>query len=178
MDNLHNINFTIPKAGIKHWFKKRIRDITCFFQRFNRGWCIKDTWSIRDWFLKVMPDLLMEYKNNLSGCPSNMEISQWEMILQDMYDHLIGCKEDITKNKYYQEWSDMYDKFYKQYGIFGSKLNTDGENIVHFPDEVSDEWAEISSKFLKDGNRLEQERQQHLHLFCMLFEKYFWDLWD
>ena len=44
-------------------------DLRCCRQRITKGYCGKDLWSIRDWFLDVVPDMLEEYKKCRHGSP-------------------------------------------------------------------------------------------------------------
>ena len=44
-------------------------DLRCCRQRITKGYCEKDLWSIRDWFLDVVPDMMEEFKKNRTGSP-------------------------------------------------------------------------------------------------------------
>ena len=49
--------------------KQFFRDIKYSHQRITKGYCDKDLWDISDWFLKLMPDMLAEYKKTRHGSP-------------------------------------------------------------------------------------------------------------
>ena len=61
-------------------------DLRCCRQRITKGYCEKDLWSIRDWFLDVVPDMLEEYKKSHHGSTGilgenyQMRKGSWSMI--------------------------------------------------------------------------------------------------
>ena len=61
-------------------------DLRCCRQRITKGYCEKDLWSIRDWFLDVVPDMLEGIRKAVTEAPAyweritKMRKGSWSMI--------------------------------------------------------------------------------------------------
>ena len=73
-------------------------DLRCCRQRIKKGYCEKDLWSIRDWFLDVVPDMLEEYKKNRTGSPG---------ILGENYQNEEGF---LVNDTCHGEWDRILDE--------------------------------------------------------------------
>ena len=113
-------------------------------QRKKRGYSDKDAWSIRDWFLDIMPKMLQQMRDNLRGYPimsisyptnsqaaivskdekSDKDFITWQEVLDKMIFLLKEMNEDTCsfENKYQKEVDKAQDEFYKKYGWFGEKF--------------------------------------------------------
>ena len=113
-------------------------------QRKNRGYSDKDVWSIRDWFLDIMPKMLQQMRDNLHRYPAmsasypinsqtiitpwdeklDKDFVAWQEVLDKMIFLLKEMNEDTCsfENKYQKEVNKAQDEFYKKYGCFGEKF--------------------------------------------------------
>ena len=73
-------------------------DLRCCRQRITKGYCEKDLWSIRDWFLDVVPDMLEEYKKSRHGSPG---------ILGENYQNEEGF---LANDTCHGEWDRILDE--------------------------------------------------------------------
>ena len=89
------------------WLRYRVKELFSSLkwkiQRFKRGYADVDVWDFNSWFLKTIPKMLMQLKEQLHGYPINMEFEDWENYLQEMINHLevASTIEDI--DDYYPE---------------------------------------------------------------------------
>lgn len=121
-----------------------IRDFKYCWQRITRGYCDRDIWSIDDWFLGVVPDMLQQLKDTRHGSPgilgenyANEEgiicndtcHSEWNKILGEMIFLLREASEDtcMRKNPMEEEHCRIFSEYTKQYGLFGEKLQMEEE---------------------------------------------------
>lgn len=110
-------------------------------QRKKRGYSDKDTWSIRDWFLDIVPKMIQHMRDNLHGYPtplvsypvnsqavvlseedkSNKAFIEWKETLDKMIFLLKEMNEETCsfKNEYQEEVDKAQEKFRKKYGWFG-----------------------------------------------------------
>ena len=64
-------------------------DIICIYQRLRYGYCYRDTWSIDQWFLTVVPNMIHDLRVNSHGYPGSFEgleeenIQKWNRILEE-----------------------------------------------------------------------------------------------
>lgn len=195
------------KAAYRYQFRKNIlgipglffRDLKCCCQRIRRGYCYKDLWSIDEWFLSVMPDMLQEYKENRNGSPGILGENyadedgilcndtcheEWDKILNQMIFLLREADEDTCtrKNPLEEERDRIYREFEETYGLFGKKLQTEAERIsanytMHFPSELP-EYAETMERYWEEDRKLEDYRDECKNQALGLFTKWFWALWD
>ncbi len=176
-----------------------LRDLKCCGQRIRKGYCYKDLWDIGDWFLKLMPDMLQEYKENRSGSPgclgedyTNAEgilcndtcHKEWDKILEQMIFLFREADEAtcIKKNPLEDESNRIYEEFREKYGLLGEKLQTEEEkasacSTMHFPSELP-EYAQTMEQYHMENRKLEAYRDQCKDEAFTLFSKWFRALWD
>ena len=84
----------------KQYRKRFFRCIKWAWQRATKGYCDKDLWSIDEWFLSIMPDMLEGFKKTRIGYPGELSKAfddkldedtlnklgneMWDKILDDM----------------------------------------------------------------------------------------------
>lgn len=119
-------------------------------QRAERGFSDKDVWDISYWFLTVMPEMLTQFRDNMTGVPASISVkalnrsvkhrdkeddinkAKWEEIIDRMIFLLKEMDEETCsmKNVYEKEVVAAEKEFESKYGMFGcnfEKLN----NIKH-----------------------------------------------
>ena len=169
-------------------------DIICIYQRLRYGYCYRDTWSIDQWFLTVVPNMIHDLRINSHGYPGSFEgleeenIQKWNRILKRMEFLFREANEDTCrkKNPYEKEHDLAREEFTVKYGMFGEKLKTEEEiarekrEHTHRLYMMSDvpEYAEISEKWLAAEGELREYRDRCLKQGMVLMTKYFWNLWD
>ena len=88
---------------------------------------------------------------------------------------------------YEAEYDKASDEFYKKYGYFGFKLQTEeeleankkrgGGGTVHFMDELP-EYKEIHDLHRAEERKLEEYREQCKNEALDMLKEYFFSLWD
>ena len=169
-------------------------DVICIYQRLRYGYCYRDIWSIDQWFLTVVPNMIHDLRVNSHGYPSFFEgpeeenIRKWDRILGRMEFLFREANEDTCrkKNLYEEEHDLAQEEFTTKYGMFGEKLKTEEEiarekrEHTHRLYMMSDvpEYVEISGKWLAAEGELREYRDQCLKQGMELMTKYFRNLWD
>ena len=80
-------------------------DIICIYQRLRYGYCYRDTWSIDQWFLTVVPNMIHDLRINSHGYPGSFEgleeenIQKWNRILKRMEFLFREANEDTCRKK-------------------------------------------------------------------------------
>lgn len=178
-------------------------DLRCCRQRITKGYCGKDLWSIRDWFLDVVPDMLEEYKKSRNGSPGILGENykneegflvndtchgEWDRILDEMIFLFREADERQCrcKNPYEEEHSKAFSLFMDKYGLLGEKLRTPEErkrdseqNVItyHGMRELP-EYKELCKRYDEEEKKLEQYREECKNEAFELFTKWFYSLWD
>ena len=178
-------------------------DLRCCRQRITKGYCEKDLWSIRDWFLDVVPDMLEEYKKSRNGSPGILGENyqneegflvndtchgEWDRILDEMIFLFREADERQCrcKNPYEEEHSKAFSLFMDKYGLLGEKLRTPEErkrdseqNVItyHGMRELP-EYKELCKRYDEEEKKLEQYREECKNEAFELFTKWFYSLWD
>ena len=143
---------------IKDW----LRELKWKFQRFHRGYSDNDAWSIRDWFLLIMPKVLDTMRANLHGSPYGITFEEWQNILERMSYCFKEAHEETCSQT--NEYEDMFDIYFEENenGTYSSKVSNE----------------EIYIKWAKRQEEISEYQTKKLHEGLDLFKKYFWDLWD
>lgn len=179
-----------PLRQIKRWKE----DITCICQRLRYGYCYRDVWSIDEWFLTVIPNMIHDLRINGHGYPGYFtgteeeNVRKWDMILKRIEFLFREANEETCCRK--NPYEDVHDQarvaFTLKYGMFGEKLKTEEEKEqeknkgycrMYTMSDVP-EYKEISDQWLTAENELTAYRDQCMKEGMKLFTKYFWNLWD
>ena len=169
------------------------QDIKWSHQRIWRGYCDYDLFSIDHWFMKIMPEMLQEFKKKRHGSPeiegSPLQLiflneddrdqdvhHRWDKILERMIFLLREMNEDTCshKNPYRKKYFAAVDKYRE-----GPIENPDGSTTYRYKDlkEVP-EYRELDEKYHKAERRLARYRMDCKKEFFDLFSQYFFHLWD
>lgn len=186
--------------GVCKWF---FRDLKYCGQRIRRGYCDEDLFSLHDWFLSVVPDMLQQYKDTRHGSPGILGENyankdgilvndtchaEWDAILEKMI-FLFREADEWTcqrKNPYEDEHMRIFKEFTSKYGFLGEGLETEEEksanaktgcHTMHSASELP-EYAEVEEKYLEAERELEKYREQCKDEAFELFSKWFYHLWD
>ena len=155
-------------------------------QRARKGYCELDTYSVSDWFLNTLPDMLEEIKNNCTGYPDELTEDEWIRILDRMIFLLHEANKDTcTKvNPYKAEYSRISDEFRAKYGEWGEKLLTDeqkaeakktGSSRIYLPSDMP-EYKEICEQYSEEEHKLSAYREKCKNEALELFSKWFYSL--
>ena len=162
------------------------RSIKWAWQRATKGYCELDTYSVSDWFLNTLPDMLEEIKKNYTGYPDELTEQEWNEILSRLTFLLREANKDTcTKvNPYESEYSRISDEFRKKYGEWGEKLLTDeekaeakktGSSRIYFPSDMP-EYKDICELHSEEERKLNAYREQCNNEALELFSKWFYRL--
>ena len=70
-------------------------DVICIYQRLRYGYCYRDIWSIDQWFLTVVPNMIHDLRVNSHGYPSFFEGPEEENIRK--WDRILGRMEFLFR---------------------------------------------------------------------------------
>ena len=189
--------FTEPEYK-KPWkiiklIRQIVRDIKWSHQRIWKGYCDYDLFSIDDWFTKIMPNMLKEFKKNRHSSPVGSNCiahaifmneeerdqdfhSEWDKVLERMI-FLLGEMDDATcsqQNPYEDEYFEVVHKLMKK-----PVENADGTFTRRYPNLADyPEYRELEEKYDEEEHRVNMYRQNCKEEFFKLFDECFYDLWD
>ena len=131
-------------------FKLLIRNIQFAYQRIRYGFCESDVWDIDRWFLKVVPAMLYDLRENALDVPECLlsngkringqilipdeneipsAVEKWKAILKQMAFYIREADEDncSRKNPYENQYRMTVEEFIEKYGESGEKIKTSEE---------------------------------------------------
>jgi hypothetical protein len=166
-----------------------LRKVKDLYYLVKHGYKLSDTWSIKDWFMEIMPKMIKDFKDNLHSYPSELTVEEWEQILHRMIFLLKEMNEFTCsyKNKYDEPMQLAREEFWKKYGMFGENFekikglpNTTVGKRMYFPadDEDRPEWKELKEVWFEEVKKIAEYQDKCKNEFFDLFSKYFWDMWD
>ena len=186
-------------------FQEFRRDLRRCHARIWKGYCDYDLFSINDWFLRIMPTMLEEFRDTLNGHPdfsestshrvivdeceeSSEELKTWKEILSKIVFLLREATEETCSknNPYETEYQTAFIDFEKNYGSFGEKLLTEEEKEekqhtgckrLYFLNDV-EEYKAISDLYNEEEAKLRKYRKECKDEALALFSRWFDDLWD
>lgn len=112
-----------PFETVKDFF----RAIKWGFQRVSRGYADIDVWSIDEWFLSVVPDMVAQLRTETHGHPSDMNEEEWDRYLIELESCLRAG--DFTKWDYpltsenYNECAHALEQLRKGLSMFSERFN-------------------------------------------------------
>jgi len=111
------------------------------YQRAKKGYSYQDVWSIDNWFVKIMPQMLTDLKNEVRGCPMSFTYKngveyqsveqgteEWKSVLDRMAFCFKEVNEDTCSIKnefsdeYFKQCGDIKDWFIPYENECGEKL--------------------------------------------------------
>lgn len=174
-------------------------------QRAKRGFSDMDASEIDTWFMKVMPEMLKQFRRNSQSYPScfitdpehpedtwEEDSAKWDKVLERMIFLLNEMDEDkcSLKNPYAEEYYRITFDFRQKYGAFGEKAKTpemlaeeEGEPGVRmcfatdFPN-LYPTARKVHEDYFDYEKKIEGYREDCKNKFFELFSKYFWALWN
>ena len=168
------------------------QDMRWAHQRIWKGYCDYDLYSIDGWFMKIMPEMLQEFKKKRHGSPDmegglpvsvapdggkNLDCHQkWTLVLERMIFLLGEMNEDTCshKNPYRKKYFAASRKYRE-----GPIENPDGSSTYHYTDlKEIPECRELDEKYHKAEKKLMKYRLDCKQEFFDLFSRYFYHLWD
>ena len=168
-------------------------DIKWSHQRIWKGYCDYDLFSIDQWFMKIMPEMLRKLKETRHGSP----------VAINYHSHLVFLNEEERSQEVHSEWDRTLDRmifllgemdeysctqqnsYEKEYLAVVEELregpteHSDGSSAFRFPDlQDYPEYRELGDNYHSEEKRLAQYRMDCKQEFFELFSTYFYDLWD
>ena len=168
-------------------------DVKWMCQRVWKGYCDYDLFSIDDWFMRIMPEMLKEYKETRHGSPVTVNYHSHALFLDeeernqavhhdwdeklDRMIFLLGEMDEFTCSQQ-NPYEDEYFEVVSQHrGILTE--NEDGSLSCHYPDLMKvPECRELCEQYRTEEKRLAQYRLDCKKEFFELFSTHFYDLWD
>ena len=95
-----------PMYGIWQFIKDIPFLVKCCHQRIHKGYCVKDTWDIDQWFVSTLKPMLQELRDNHRGFPSYFIDEFWQQhkdVMGMSYEEFVSWhpEEDLK----WQQWS-------------------------------------------------------------------------
>ena len=140
------------------------------WQRFKHGYSQSDIYNMCDWFLEIIPNMLIELRDNRHGSPAKLGWGEdghekydgachdeWTMILNQMI--LLFKDADPETCTYHNKYEEEY------------------YNVLTLPKE--DAYREkVWKSYYDEEIKIDAYREQCKNEAFELFSKYFFDLWD
>ena len=145
-------------------------NIKAAYQRITRGFCFRDTFSIDNWFVDIIPEMLKHFRENLHSYPGNEEFptfESWVKYLEEMETHF----RNSNKNQKVQ--LNEFEEEYMRYPLKWQK-SKDGINFTMTDDAPKD----IFEKWLAREKEIDAWREEELKIAWSQFIKIFNALWD
>ena len=144
------------------WPKQFLYDLKCCFDRFRKGYCERDLWCMRDWFLCVIPDMLEELDQKRCGFPTVLEHEYYEQHKEELnmsFEEFVCIPADKTSNLYrLQEQANQ---------VCDARWSETLREIAHYLREAGD-----------NDEKDDSYRAACLSKGLAMFEKHFNHLWD
>ena len=148
------------------------RNIKAAWQRAIRGYADRDTWSLDNWLLQVLPAALNHLAKHSHGWPANDEFptfEDWQKYLFKIADDLKSCQDPDGDNK-----NEYYDEYMKQFENWDAKWERDSNgNLVH-----KAERTEIDEKYFTRLKELANGQQMLLEDAFTRLAKHLYGMWD
>lgn len=64
-------------------------------QRAEQGYCDEDIYNVYDWFLNIVPRVLIDFNKNRIGHPCDLTDKEWDNIIERIIFCLSEANEDI-----------------------------------------------------------------------------------
>jgi hypothetical protein len=150
------------------FFKYLPKEIKWFCQRGIRGYSDYDTWDMDYWFLNTVVPMLKSLRKNKHGYPGNITQEEWDNILDKMIFYFTEANEETCskQNKYKDSFSNVMWKNGKM--IDKSQMNK----------QEAKYYEEIRHKYFNREKELDLYRNKKLQQGFVLFNNWFWHLWD
>jgi len=162
------------------------RSLKWSWQRAKKGYCELDTYSVGDWFLNTLPDMLekIKSKGSIYGYLAELTEEEWNENLSNLIFLLREANKDTcTKvNPYEAEYNRISNEFRKKYGEFGEKLMSDedkkyekeiGYSPMYLPSHLP-EYKEISELYFNEAQKIRTYQEQCKNEALALFSKWFY----
>lgn len=153
---------------IINFFKYLPNNIKWFIQRGIRGYSDYDTWDIDYWFLNTIVPMLKQLKENKHGYPGNITAEEWDNILDKMILYFTEANEETSskKNEYKKDFS---------------KILWNDNKMIRYEDLTPSQqkyYNDIKHKYFNREYELCKYRNKKLKQGFILFNNWFWNLWD
>jgi len=127
------------------------------YQRAKKGYSYQDVWSIDNWFVKIMPQMLTDLKNEVRGCPMS-------------FTYKNGVEYQSVEQGT-EEWKSVLDRM----AFCFKEVNEDTCSIKN---EFNDDEPELEEKYHNRQREINDYREKMKKEGLELFSKHFSDLWD
>ena len=168
------------------------RSIKWAWQRATKGYCELDTYGdfdmygVGDWFLKTLPDMLQDIKNNKYGYPSVLlkeSIERYGLKSKDEYnaasEELRNKIDDYGNEKWKKILSEMIFLLREANEDTCSKVNPYEEEYNRVSEEFCEKYGERGEKLLTEEENVKETRSHpiyspsHLPEYKEISELYF-----
>lgn len=186
------LKYRWPRKTVK--LPKQIgRNIKWSCQRIRKGYCDYDLYAIDEWFLKIMPEMLREFKEIRTSSPVGENYPSQAVFLgeeereQDIHDEwdrkldrmifLLG-EMDVTSRTWQNPYEDAYFKAVKELTV-GPIEAPDGSRLFLCSDlKDYPEYRELAEDYHAEEDHMYRYRMECKREFFELFSMHFYDLWD
>lgn len=192
--SLSNVKFYFRSGEYLEIPKEIFRNLKCCFQRITKGYCFRDIWSIDNWFLNVIPDMLDEYRDSTNGYPSSFlknddsdtaeerdrAFEKWKGILTEMTFLFREANEETCqrKNPYAEEHANVLHKFFERFGFNGKWVKKkDGTRVFIYRMSDIPKYKALDENYHRVEHELWEYREDCRKKAMSMFTEYFHELW-
>ena len=154
-------NWRAVRSNVSTFF----RNIKYSYQRIKYGYCERDLWDLRDFYLMLFYNSLDDFKKDLYGAPveffdENKEnaTEDWENYISEMAQHFYNADE--FNEARVNEYDDIATPLFK------------------FDEENTPEEKEVINKWLAREKELYEWRHNELMKGFSMLVEHFEELWD
>ncbi len=156
------------------WFSHLFSNIRAAWRRSTKGFCYLDASEFHEWFLAIVPQMLRVIADG-EGFPGYGEFDEfwkWENWLRSVADVFESLQEE--------NWYSLneYEEDFHRLSEAARKSNRDKNGFLNVTYDDIPELKEISKKYFKRVQELNETRQKLLEDTFQSFVKNFFMLWD
>lgn len=150
----------------KPWefFEDTWLNLKAAWQRATRGWANRDTWSLDNYLLEILPEMIDHLRIHTHGYPGYGEFDtpeKWDKFLkEEIIIPLQNAREEQTT-----QTNEHNEEYFNLFSSSGRFLNTRSD------DEVREKW-------LAREQEINEWRQKELERAFAAMAKHFYNLWD
>ena len=161
-----------PVKNVKLFF----RHIKWSWQRIHRGYSDYDVGDIDIWFNLIIPDMLLDFKNNAEGYPMRLQYEFYEKHKEEIgmsYEDFLASISEFSPT--HNEWSELMEEQCRKRGgdiidemrfLF---LESNENTCTKYPYYEMNSY-EYSRKYDEICNYRRECRRKAFDLFCEWFE--------
>ena len=167
-----------PSYGLRYWLCHPIKwvkdifgDLRAAYQRAKYGWAPRDTFSFDNWFMEVIPPMLLYLADDSEGlgvsygCAPFDTPEKWHAFIRSLADRIESCKEEEQDKR-----NEYYDDYMRE-------ITSGGQITWNYDSDAADS-DDLHAKYFARSEELWKEAQHTIEETLLEMGKYFFALWS